>query len=84
MNDFLNLTIGFIQGMGASVVFLLALFIGFTVLLNLPKFRRTSRKTMVIKSLDERIGEPIRFLPASTPRGPIDQLGAGTRRAGKP
>jgi hypothetical protein len=84
VNEILNLTLGFLQGIGASVVFLLALFIGFTVLLNLPKFRTTSRKTLVIKSLDERVGEPIRFLPATAPRGPIDQLGAGTRKPAKP
>lgn len=78
--DILNLVIGLLEGMGASVVFLLALFIGVCVLFNLPKLRATSRTSLVVKSLDERVGEPIRYLPATTPRGPIDQLGAGTRQ----
>jgi hypothetical protein len=79
-----DLIIGFVQGIGAAVVFLLALFIGFTLLLNLPKFRATSRKTLVIKSLDERVGEPIRFLRANAPTGTVDQLAAGTRHAARP
>jgi hypothetical protein len=82
--DVQDLIFGLIQGVGASVIFLLALFIGFTVLLNLPKFRATSRKTLVIKSLDERVGDPIRFLPPDAPRGQVDQLAAGTRRAARP
>ncbi|MBI2221678.1 MAG: hypothetical protein HYU53_10775 [Acidobacteria bacterium] len=81
--DVQHLIFGFIEGVGAAVVFLLALFIGFTVLFNLPKFRATSRKTLVIKSLDERVGEPIRFLPPDAPRGQVDQLAAGTRRAAR-
>jgi hypothetical protein len=79
--DLQPLIIGMLEGIAIAVVFLLALFIGFCVILNIPKLRPTSRKSMVIKSLEERVGEPIRYLPPSTPRGPIDQLGAGTRQA---
>jgi hypothetical protein len=79
-----QLIFGLVGGVGVVVVVLLGLFIGFTVLFNLPKFRATSRKSMVIKSLDELVGEPIRYLPASRPRGTVDQLAAGTRRAAKP
>ena len=82
--DIQHLILGLLEGVGGAVVFLLALFIGFCVLLNLPKLRATSRKSMVIKSLDELVGEPIRFLPADRPRGVVDQLAAGTQRAGKP
>jgi hypothetical protein len=82
--DIQQLILGLVEGVGVAVVFLLGLFIGFTVLLNLPKFRPTGRKSMVIKSLDELVGEPIRFLPADRPRGTVDQLAAGTRRAAKP
>lgn len=78
--DLLQTIIGLLEGLAAAVVFLLALFIGFCVVVNLPKLRSTSRKSMVIKSLDERVGEPIRYLPPEAPRGPIDQLGAGTRQ----
>lgn len=82
--DIQHLILGLIEGIGVSVVFVLALFIGFTLLLNLPKFRATSRKTLVVKSLDELVGEPIRFLPPDAPRGQVDQLAAGTRRAARP
>lgn len=79
--ELLQSIIGLLEGTVVAVAFLLALFIGFCVLVNLPKLRSTNRKSLIIKSLDERVGEPIRYLPSSTPRGPIDQLGAGTRQA---
>ncbi len=79
--DIQHLAIGLLEGIAIAVVFLLALFIGFCVVFNLPKLRPTSRKSMVIKSLDERVGDPIRYLPPTAPRGPIDQLHAGTRHA---
>lgn len=79
--EFLQSILGLAQGVATAVAFLLALFIGFCVLLNLPKLRPTSRTSLVIKSLEERVGEPIRYLPADTPRGTIDQLGSGTRHA---
>lgn len=82
--DVQQLIIGLIEGIGGVVVFILALFIGFTVLLNVPKFRPTGRKSMVIKSLDELVGEPIRYLPGNRPSGNVDQLAAGTRRGVKP
>ncbi len=79
--DLQHLTIGLLEGIAVAVVFLLALFIGFCVVFNLPKLRSTSRKSMVIKSLDERVGEPIHYLPPDAPRGTVDQLAAGTRHA---
>jgi hypothetical protein len=79
--DLQPLILGLLEGIAVAVVFLLALFIGFCVILNIPKLRPTGRKSMVIKSLDERVGEPIHYLPANTPRGPIDQLASGTRQA---
>lgn len=74
--DFWDLTIGALTGLGASTAFILALFLGFCVLLGFPKLRPTSRKTMVIKSLDERVGQEAfaRYLPPEAPRGPIDVL----------
>ncbi len=74
----LNLVLGVVQGLGAITVFLLALFIGVCVLLTLTKFRPT-KDSLTVKSLDELVGDPIRYLPPSAPRGPIDQL-AGSRR----
>jgi hypothetical protein len=74
----LNLVIGTVQGLGAITIFLLALFIGVCVLLTLTKFRPT-RNSLTVKSLDELVGAPIRYLPPNVPRGPSDQL-AGSRR----
>lgn len=69
------LVAGALAGLGVSTVFLLALFIGFCVLLGLRKLRPTTRSSLVVRSLDEVVGEPVRYLPADAPRGPIDQLG---------
>jgi hypothetical protein len=74
LRDLLALVVGLLQGLGASTLFLLALFIGFCVLLGLPKLRRASRKSLVIRSLDEVGGQPIAYLPPDAPRGPVDQL----------
>lgn len=74
-SDVQSLIIGAVQGLGVSTIFLLALFIGFCVILGLPKLwhRRRSR---VVRSLDERVGEEAhaRYLPPDAPRGPADQL----------
>ena len=74
--DLWNLTMGVLTGLGASTAFVLALFLGFCIVLGFPKLRATSRKSMVIKSLDERVGqeEYARYLPPDAPRGPIDVL----------
>ncbi len=79
--DVQHLIVGLLEGIAVAVAFLLALFIGFCVIFNLPKLRPTSRKSMVIKSLDERVGEPIQYLSPAAPRGTVDQLAAGTRHA---
>ena len=41
-DDPLTLLVGFLQGAGASTVFILALFIGFCVLLGFTKTKRTA------------------------------------------
>ncbi|MGE5359752.1 MAG: hypothetical protein ACM3NQ_12110 [Bacteroidales bacterium] len=73
VSDMVGLVIGLLQGLGGIAVFLLALFIGVCVLLTLTKFRST-RNSLTVKSLDELVGDPIRYLPASTPHGQMDQL----------
>jgi hypothetical protein len=73
VSDIPGLVLGLLQGVGAIAIFLLALFIGVCVLLTLVKFRST-RNSLTVKSLDELVGEPIRYLPASTPHGQMDQL----------
>jgi len=69
-----RLVLGTIQGLGAVSAFLLVLMVGFCVLLTLTKFRST-RHSLTIKSLNERVGEPTVYLPPNVPRGPSDQLG---------
>ena len=71
--EIIEIVIGALTGLGASTVFLLALFIGFCVLLGIPKLRSTSRKTLVVRSLDDLDGQVNYFSP-TTPRGPVDQL----------
>jgi hypothetical protein len=73
--DVQDLVLGALQGLGASTVFILALFIGFCVLIGFAKTKRTAGDALVVKSLDERLsGQPVRYLPPDAPRGPADQL----------
>ena len=77
-SDVVQIVIGTLQGLGASTVFVLALFIGFCVVLGFTKTKKTAGGTAsVIKSLDERISKrPMAYLAPSAPRGPADQLKA--------
>ena len=72
---------GLLQGIGAAVVVLLGLIAGFCVVFGLPKLRASTRTSMVVRNLDERLGATTRYLPPDAPRGPIDQLGAETGTA---
>lgn len=75
--ELVDLVVGFLQAFGASSVFILALFLGFCTVLGLPKLRSTmGHKSMVIKSLEERVGQErfVRYMPPDAPRGPIDVL----------
>ena len=75
--DLVSLGIGFLQAFTASSVFILALFLGFCIVLGFPKLRSTmGHKSMVIKSLEERVGQErfVRYMPPDAPRGPIDVL----------
>jgi hypothetical protein len=67
-----------LKGPTFSSVFVLALFIGFCVIVGFTKTQRTAGgKALVIKSLDERIShQPMAYLAPSAPRGPADQLKA--------
>jgi acid phosphatase family membrane protein YuiD len=78
MNDALQIAAGALQGLASTTVFVLALFIGFCVLLGFTKTKKTAGGTAsVIKSLDERISRrPMAYLAPSAPRGPADQLKA--------
>jgi acid phosphatase family membrane protein YuiD len=76
MGDVQQIAFGALQGLGASTVFVLALFIGFCVIVGFTKLKRTAGGgAMVIKSLDERIThKAMVYLSPSAPHGPADQL----------
>lgn len=78
MTDLQQLVAGTLQGLGASSVFVLALFIGFCVIAGFTKTRKTAGgSARVVKSLDERISlQPMQYLSPTAPRGPSDQLRA--------
>ena len=65
-----------VQGLGATTVFVLALFIGFCVIVGFTKTKKTAGgAARVVKSLDERISHrPFVYLTPSAPHGPADQL----------
>ena len=70
-----QIVIGALAGFTSSAVFVLALFIGFCVVVGLTKLKTTSGDNMVVKSLDERVSHlPAVYLAPSAPRGPADQL----------
>ena len=75
-NDAVQIAIGTLQGLGASTIFVLALFIGFCVVFGFTKTKRTAGGgAKVVKSLDERLShQPMTYLPPTAPRGPADQL----------
>lgn len=73
--DVQQLVIGALQGLGASTVFVLVLFIGFCVVVGLTKLKQTAGNTRVVKSLDETLShQPMVYLKPTAPRGPADQL----------
>ena len=76
--DTLQIAIGALQGLGASTVFVLVLFIGFFVVVGFTKTKKTAGgRASVVKSLDERIThQPMAYLAPTAPRGPADQLKA--------
>ena len=77
MSDAVQIGIGAIQGLTLSSLFVLALFIGFCVIVGFTKTKRTAGGAPVVKSLDEQLThQPMTYLPPNAPRGPADQLRA--------
>ena len=76
--DILTIAIGALQGLASTTVFVLALFIGFSVIVGFTKLKKTAGgRALVVKSLDERISHrPMNYFPPDAPRGPADQLRA--------
>ncbi len=83
-----SLLAGTVAGLGAATFVVLLLLIGATVLVGWLKLRPSGPGTRVVRSLDEALGRPERYLPPTAPRGPVDQLraaepaGASARRSG--
>ena len=76
-SDVVQIVIGALQGFTASSLFVLALFIGFCVLVGFTKTKRTAGGSMVVKSLEEAVSHrAVEYLAPSDPRGPADQLRA--------
>ncbi len=67
----------FVGPLASSTVFVLALFIGFCVVVGFTKLKKTAGgAARVVKSLDERVSQkPMVYLSPSAPHGPADQLG---------
>ena len=63
-----------LQGATISTVTLLALFLGFCILLTLPKLRRAGRGSPGVRGLDEAAGIRQIYLSPDVPHGPVDQL----------
>jgi hypothetical protein len=75
VDEVVSITIGVLQGIGASTVFILVLFIGFCVVVGLTKLKKTAGRSAVVKSLDETVSlKPMAYLLPTAPRGPADQL----------
>jgi hypothetical protein len=74
--EIIQLATGTLQGVVSSTLFILVLMIGFSVVVGFSKFRPTGRQSLVVKSLDEMVGERVTYLPPDAPRGQVDQLHA--------
>lgn len=75
--DVADLAIGALIAIGASSAFVLALFLGFCIIFGFPKLRPTTgRRSMVVKSLDETVGQEAfaRYMSPDAPRGRMDML----------
>jgi hypothetical protein len=74
LQDILPAALGTLQGLLVSTGVLLALFIGFCVILNFPKLRPSGRHSLVVRNLDEAVGRTETYLSPDAPRGRTDQL----------
>ena len=69
----IEVVIGALLGLAVSTGFLLALFVGFLVVVGFTKFPR-KHNSLVVRELSDRIDGEFNFLPPDAPRGPADQL----------
>ena len=73
-SDIQSILFATLGGLLATTGFLLALFVGFCVVAGLPKLRKRTGKSMVVRSLAEHMNGESRFLSSDAPGGPADQL----------
>ena len=82
MNEVQPIVVGVVQGLLSSTAFVLALFIGFCVIVGFTKLKRTAGNAPVVKSLDEALNhQPMTYLPPTAPRGTADQLKGATLKS---
>ncbi len=64
-----------LTGLAVSTGFLLALFVGFLVVAGFLKFRKTGRRSLVVRNLVDRMGDTrFEYLSPDAPSGGTDQL----------
>ena len=73
-SDIQSILLATLGGLLSTTGFLLALFVGFCVVAGLPKLRKRTRKSMVVRSLAEQMNGESRYLSPDAPGGPADQL----------
>ena len=69
-----TLAIDTVVAITVAALFLIALMVGFSVVFNFPKLRKSGGKSLTFRSLEERLGQTMEYLPPNAPRGPADQL----------
>ena len=69
-----TLAIDTVVAITVAAVFLIAVMVGFSVVFNFPKLRKSGGNTLTVRSLDEKLGTTAEYLPPTAPRGPADQL----------
>lgn len=74
LSEVASLAAGTLFGIVASSLFVMFLLVGFSLLLGLPKLRRSGGRTLIVRSLDEMMGGTAVFLPPGAPHGSADQL----------
>ena len=74
ISEIQSIVVAAVTGLVSSTAFLLALFVGFVFLAGLPKLRKRTKASMVVRNLAEQMEGETHYLPADAPRGPADQL----------
>lgn len=73
-SDIQSALITTLTGLISSTTFILVLFVGFCFLAGLPKLRKRTRGSMVVRNLAEKMNWETRYLSPDAPCGPADQL----------